>query len=77
MAQVHLLDARRLLCPIPVIRTQDAIKKLLPGDLLKVECTDPGALADIPTWCRINGHKVVDTEQSREVIVITIKVGQG
>jgi len=53
---VHELNARRLLCPLPVIRTQDALKKLPAGALLRVFCTDPGTLHDIPTWCRINGH---------------------
>ena len=52
------LDARRLLCPLPVIRTQERIKGLAPGDTLEVTCTDPGALHDIPAWCRLNGHLV-------------------
>ncbi|MEX1237838.1 MAG: sulfurtransferase TusA family protein [Pseudomonadales bacterium] len=54
------LDARRLLCPLPVIRTQDKIRELVPGDTLVVHCTDPGVLNDIPAWCRINGHQVVN-----------------
>lgn len=72
----HQLDAQRLLCPIPVIRTQDKIKELQPGDILEVLCTDPGTLQDIPTWCRINGHRVMQTEQEDRVIRITICVGQ-
>lgn len=76
MSEVHLLDARRLLCPMPVIRTQDRIKTLSDGDLLTVICTDPGVLADIPAWCRINGHSVIlQTEADRE-IRITIEVNK-
>jgi len=56
------LDARRLLCPLPVIRTQDKVKVLQLGDVLRVTCTDPGVLQDIPAWCRINGHKVLETQ---------------
>ena len=37
----HALDARRLLCPMPVIRTQNCIKGLSSGDILEVTCTDP------------------------------------
>ena len=55
------LDARRLLCPLPVIRTQDRVAELQAGDVLEVACTDAGALLDIPAWCRIHGHTVVDT----------------
>ena len=70
-----VLDARRLLCPLPVIRTQDAIKNLQDGDHLEVVCTDPGAKLDIPTWCRINGHAVLETRATKDEIVIIIQVG--
>lgn len=74
MSDKHELDARRLLCPLPVIRTQDKVKDLSPGDELVVHCTDPGVLNDIPAWCRINGHKVLDTSQEGREIHITILV---
>ncbi|MDH5407982.1 MAG: sulfurtransferase TusA family protein [Gammaproteobacteria bacterium] len=71
----HQLDARRILCPMPVIRTQDKVATLMPGDELVVTCTDPGALNDIPAWCRINGHKVLNTEQKDDEVIITLEVG--
>ena len=70
----YLLDTSRLLCPMPVIRTQDKIATLKTGDILKVTCTDPGALNDIPAWCRINGHEVIATDEQGDEIFITIKV---
>jgi len=75
MADRETLDARRLLCPMPVIRTQDRINTLEPGDRMEVTCTDPVALNDIPAWCRINGHRVVETRSDAQKIVITIEVG--
>jgi len=72
----HTLDARNLLCPLPVIRTQNRIKALADGDVLKVICTDPGALQDIPAWCRINGHHVVETQQGARESVITIRIAK-
>lgn len=69
------LDAKRMLCPMPVIRTQDRIAQLQPEDVLEVTCTDPGAIHDIPTWCRINGHTVQDIQQNESEIIITIEVG--
>jgi tRNA 2-thiouridine synthesizing protein A len=72
----HQLDARRLLCPMPVIRAQNKVKDLTPGDTLEVTCTDPGALLDIPAWCRLNGHEIVDTKvDENEEVLITIRVG--
>jgi len=71
----HQLDARGLLCPMPVIRTQDRAATLLPGDILEVRCTDPGALHDIPAWCRVHGHTVTATRREAGEITITVKVG--
>lgn len=70
----HQLDARNILCPLPVIRTQNAVQELNKGDILTVTCTDPGALNDIPAWSRINGHKVLDMQNNDNEIIIKIEV---
>ena len=69
-----VLDARRLLCPMPVIRTQDAVQKLQPGQTLQVLCTDPGVLHDIPAWCRVHGHQILDIHEGEDEIAIRILV---
>lgn len=69
-----VLDARQLLCPMPVIRTQDAVQKLSPGQTLRVLSTDPGVLHDIPAWCRVHGHEVLDIQEGEDEIVIRIRV---
>lgn len=71
------LNAKRLLCPMPVIRTQDKVAELQPGDTLEVVCTDPGALNDIPAWCRINGHRVLSTRREDDEVIIVIEIGHG
>jgi tRNA 2-thiouridine synthesizing protein A len=68
------LDARRMLCPMPVIRTQEKVEKLQVGDTLTVLCTDPGAIHDIPAWCRVNGHEVLVIQQEDEEISIRLRV---
>ena len=69
------VDARYLLCPLPVIRTQDQVGRLHAGDFVRVLCTDPGALHDIPSWCRMHGHTVTDTSVEDVEIAFTIQVG--
>jgi tRNA 2-thiouridine synthesizing protein A len=69
-----LLDVRGLLCPLPVIRTQDRIKTLTGGALLDVVATDPGALHDIPAFCRVHGHELVSTAQREREIWIRVRV---
>ncbi len=73
MSEQHL-DARRLLCPMPVIRVQEAVDKLAAGDILQVVCTDPGALNDVPAWCRVHGHRVLEARQEGDEVHIRIEV---
>ena len=75
MSAVVELNARNLMCPLPVIRAQDKIKTMQAGEQLKVLCTDPGALNDIPAWCRINGHQVIETHRDDYGVSILIEVG--
>ncbi len=70
------LDARRMLCPMPVIRTQEKVEQLQAGDTLTVFCSDPGAIHDIPAWCRVNGHEVLDIRRQGEEITIRLRVGE-
>lgn len=72
----HQLDARRLLCPMPVIKTQNKVKTLKPGDKLDVTCTDPGVVNDIPAWCRINGHVFLGFEEVNDEIIVHLQVGE-
>jgi len=69
------VDARRLLCPLPVIRVQDRARELPPGALIEVLCSDPGALYDIPAWCRMSGHRVLETRSQDTLHVIVLEIG--
>jgi tRNA 2-thiouridine synthesizing protein A len=42
------------------------IKELPPGSLLRVIATDRGAIADIPAWCRMTGHTLLEIEKQSE-----------
>ena len=69
-----VLDARGLLCPMPVIRTQDRVKDLASGTVLEVLATDPGVLHDIPAWCRVHGHELLDTQREGREIRVRVRV---
>ena len=76
MTGVHTLDARGLLCPLPVIRTQDRVQDLAEGEVLEIVATDPGVLHDIPAWCRVHGHRVLVCDEREDDILVRIEVAQ-
>ncbi len=73
MSDVIELDARRLFCPMPVIRLQDCLEKQLVGARVRITCTDPGTVNDIPCWCRINGHQVLESEQQENEYMFLVQ----
>jgi tRNA 2-thiouridine synthesizing protein A len=54
------LDARGLKCPMPIVKTAQAIKNVGSGELLEVLTTDPGAVADFGAWSRSTGNELVE-----------------
>ena len=75
MSDVIELDARRLFCPLPVIRLQNCINQQASGVRVRIVSTDPGSLNDIPTWCRINGHEVLECEEKDDEFFFLVQKG--
>lgn len=71
-----VVDCRRMLCPMPVIKVQNQAAEMAPGDELEAICTDPGALNDIPSWSRINGHEVLETRTEGDEYIVIVRVGE-
>ena len=67
------LDCRGLLCPLPVYKTSRAMELLRPGQVLRVECTDPGSLADFPAFARQKGHALISGEDRQGVQVFYLR----
>ena len=59
MATTTVLDARGLKCPMPIVKTAQAIKTIASGQLLEVLATDPGSVADFSAWSRSTGNELV------------------
>jgi tRNA 2-thiouridine synthesizing protein A len=57
-----MLDARGEKCPLPVLKTEKALSRSRPGQLLVVLASDPVARIDIALYCRQNGHGLVLSE---------------
>ena len=69
------VDASGLACPMPIVRTRQAIDDLASGDVLEVISTDRSSLTDIPSWADTLGHTLVDAREDGEKFVYLIKKG--
>jgi tRNA 2-thiouridine synthesizing protein A len=67
------LDCKGLLCPLPVYRAGQVLARLAPGAVLRVECTDPGSLADVPAFAREHGHTLLAVTERAGVFVFDLR----
>lgn len=54
-----VIDARGLLCPLPVLRLRKALLALPEGAVLRMVATDPMAAVDVPHFCQQGGHAMM------------------
>jgi tRNA 2-thiouridine synthesizing protein A len=69
------VDARGLSCPMPIVKTAQAVRPLASGLLVEVLATDPGSVKDFVAWSRATGHELVEqtTEDTVHRFVIRRK----
>ena len=60
----QILDARGLLCPLPVLKIRKRLRAMGEGDELAVIADDPAAIVDIPHFCNEAGHVLVSMEDA-------------
>lgn len=63
-----VLDAKGLSCPMPIVKTKKAMDHLAPGQVVEVQATDRGSLADIQAWAKSTGHQYLGTTEEGDVL---------
>ncbi len=69
----HVLDAKGLNCPLPVLKTKKALKDVPVGDCLTVFATDPASSIDIRHFCNTSGHELVESSEAEGVLTFVIR----
>jgi tRNA 2-thiouridine synthesizing protein A len=54
------VDARGLNCPMPIVKTAQAVKAMTSGQTLEVLATDPGSVKDFAAWSKTTGNEMVE-----------------
>lgn len=67
------LDLRGLVCPIPLVRTRQALMVVDSGATVCVLATDPASKSDFETFCEATGHRLLKNERQDEIFVYVIE----
>jgi tRNA 2-thiouridine synthesizing protein A len=54
------VDARGLSCPMPIVKTAQAVKPLPSGAVVELLATDAGSIKDVAAWCRATGNELIE-----------------
>ena len=62
------LDCIGLACPMPIVKTKKAMDEILSGQVIEIQATDKGSLADMQGWAKNTGHQYLGTIHEGEVL---------
>src|SRR3989442_3615031 len=61
------LDCVGLFCPMPILKTREAMKHLTLGQVLEMTSDDPASEADMRSWAARTGHELLEIEKNGTV----------
>jgi TusA-related sulfurtransferase len=67
------VDARGLACPMPIVRTAQAMKTVPSGALVEVQATDPGSVKDFAAWSKSTGNPLVESTSDGGVYTFVLR----
>ncbi len=69
----QVLDCRGLACPLPVVKTAQAIKDLALGQVLEVLATDPGVEPDMQAWAKQTGNELLSVRRDGDAFRVLLR----
>jgi tRNA 2-thiouridine synthesizing protein A len=67
------IDCFGLMCPMPIVKTSQQIKKMKVGQVLEIVATDKGIKQDMPAWCKTTGNECLGMEEGAGEIKVYVK----
>ncbi|CAM3995233.1 sulfurtransferase TusA family protein [Alkalicoccus chagannorensis] len=71
------LDAKGLACPMPIVKTKKQMENMQPGEVIEVQATDEGSLADLQAWAGKSGHQYIGTNRENGVLFHYLRKSSG
>jgi tRNA 2-thiouridine synthesizing protein A len=69
----QVVDARGLSCPMPIVKTAQAVKTVPSGALIELLATDVGSIKDVAAWARATGNELVEQRSDGAVYRFVIR----
>jgi len=69
----HVLDAKGLNCPLPILKAKKALNQVPSGGILQVLSTDPGSVADFAAFCRQTGNELIESKTEGDAFIFLIR----
>jgi len=67
------IDARGLSCPMPIVKTAQAVKTIPSGAAIELVATDPGSIKDVAAWCKATGNELIEQTSDGAVYRFVIR----
>jgi tRNA 2-thiouridine synthesizing protein A len=67
------VSMRGLKCPLPALKARKLLSKMVAGDILEIECTDPLTAIDIPNLVRETGDAIEASAKKGRVLTFRIR----
>ncbi len=67
------VNMRGLKCPLPALKARKLLSRMVAGEMLVIECTDPLTTIDIPNLLRETGDTLEDSAKHGRVLTFMIR----
>jgi peroxiredoxin family protein/TusA-related sulfurtransferase/rhodanese-related sulfurtransferase len=73
--EYKILDCNGLQCPGPIMKTNESLKNMKDGELLRVSATDMGFGNDVENWCQKTGNTFISKDRQGNENIVLIRKG--
>ena len=67
------VDARGLNCPMPIVKTAQAVKTVPSGAAIELLATDAGSIKDVAAWCKATSNELIEQTSDGTVYRFVIR----
>ena len=67
------IDCTGLFCPMPIVKTREAMTQMVAGQVLAMLSDDPASDPDMRSWAQNTGHELLEVTRNGAVYRFVIR----